>query len=249
MSDLLRGVDPRLPNEKSIGSAVAPFIRDDMALYITEDGWTFSYLANEGVYIVVTPKRNNGTYLQYVYNISVDGWGTYAHTQMRCVVTWRGKTFFADEGGRVLAMDVNKDNVLLNPEVQARSNASNGDLIDFSLLTSFNSLGAPARYKRGKMVRADFLSQSQPQYTTKFNYDYNTAIANAVIAPPISDASVWDVAIWDQAVWESGSLVNWDKIGGTWGTGRYMAVALRGKGLTGTILASMDIFFDGGGGL
>lgn len=146
-------------------------------------------------------------------------------------------------------MDVDKDNVLLTPQVQPRARIPNGQEIEFSLLTSFNSLGFPAKFKRGKMIRADFLGATKPTYTTKFKYDYDTSRIVGVVVPPSQDASIWDLAIWDQSVWESGDLVNWDSISGSWGTGRYLAVAIKGKGLTGTILASLDIFFDSGGGL
>lgn len=245
MSDLLRGVDPRLPNEDSIGSKIAEFIRTDMVQYRNEDGWDIKYLATEGIIIIVTPKRLDGTYLQYVYQGDISGWGLWRGLAITTIDVWEDKVYFGTEDGRVMAMDVSKDGILLDPP----PNTINGQNIQFSMLTSYQDYGTPGIFKRGKIIRPNFISRSDVAFNVQFRYDYDVSELELSAISPDKPFSQWDVSKWDAAIWSDNSLSLFGRTVGASGVGRYMAIAIRGSGITGTRLISMDAFWDIGGGL
>jgi hypothetical protein len=244
MSDLLRGVDPRLPNQDSIGSKVAPLIRQDMRQYINDNGWDIEVINEIGSFVITAPQRITGEYIQYVYNLSVDGWGLWRGLAMNCAQTWHNVTYFGTKDGKIYAMDSLKDNVLLNPTQEI-----NGEDIEFSMLTSYQHLGSPAEYKIGMMIRPDFLADVAPSVNVKFQYNYN--ILESILPPSAAGQSTsgWDLSIWDNAIWSAGVKLNFDKVFGGSGIGRYLAVAIRGYALGGTGLSSIDIFWNKGGSL
>jgi hypothetical protein len=139
-------------------------------------------------------------------------------------------------------MDVSRDNVLIDPP----PNTLNGSAIEFSMLHSYSTLGDPTVKKRGKLIRPDFLSTSDISYTAKFSYDFDIGEINDPSSHPNLGDADWDISLWDQAFWESGELLHFDRITGGSGIGRYVSVAIRGRALSGTILASTDICWDKG---
>ncbi len=242
MSDLLRGVDPRYSDAQVMGGKIASIIRTDMRQYRSDNGWDIKHLQSEGVVIITSPVRLNGEYLQYVYNISVGGWGMWRGLPITSIETWENFVYFGTADNRVCVMDVTKDNVLINPP----PDTLNGNLIEFSMLHSFTALGDPTIQKRGKLIRPDFLSTANLGYSTKFTYDFAIAeIPNNSVTPGVGDA-LWDISLWDEAIWGAGELLHFDRITGGTGIGRYVSVAIRGESLAGTILASTDICWDKG---
>lgn len=246
MSDLLRGVDPRIGDQDSIGAKITAFIRDDMKQYRNDDGWDIKFLQTSGVIIVTTPKRLDGTTIQYVYQGDVGGWGIWRDLAMTCVDVWEDKVYFGTEDGRIMVMDVTRDNVLITPPPE---NKFNGNDIAFSFLSSYQDFDSPAQFKRGKLIRPNFISRSDVGFNTKFLYNYDVSeLATSAIAP-LKGQALWDIALWDNAIWDDSSLQLFDRVVGASGIGRYLAVAIRGAGISGTRLASIDVFWDTGGGL
>lgn len=242
MSDLLRGVDPRLISGDSLGAKIAPLIRNDMRTLRDNLGWDIRYLQVEGVIIVTTPQRINGEFLQYVYNVSVDGWGVWRGPPIRCADVWNGVVYFGTEDGKVMAMDVDRDNVLLDPI----PGEINGDLIEFSILHNYLDLDEPSVFKRGKFIRPDILSRQQPSFNAKFLYDYSVAEIPDVPLPPESEAAVWDISFWDQGVWQTDENINYGRVIGGEGIGRYISVAIKGHSVSRASLVSTDVTWDKG---
>ena len=245
MSDLLRGVDPRMPNAESMGSKISDFIRKDMNTYRNDNGWDIIYLPTVGAISVITPKRLDGTHIQYIHTNDVGGWGMWRDLPMTCVGEWDDKVYFGTEDGRVMAMDVSKDNILLDPP----EGSINGSEVKFSTLMNYQDFGTPAMFKRGKIIRPNFVSQGEVAFNTKFLYDYDVSELLTAPIPAEQTFAQWDISLWDVAVWNSGELQIFSKPVGGSGLGRYVSVAIKGSGVTGTRLASIDVFWDIGGGL
>jgi hypothetical protein len=242
MSDLLRGVDQRFSDAEVMGAKIASIIRREMRQYRSDNGWDIKYLQSEGVLMVTSPIRLDGQYIQYVYNISVGGWGIWRGVPITAIDTWENFVYFGTADNRIMVMDVSKDNLLIDPP----EGEVNGKLIEFSMLHSYTTFGDPTVNKRGKLIRPDFLSTADVSYATKFSYDFDiTEIAPNNVSGGVGDG-VWDISLWDQAIWNAGGLLHFDRITGGTGMGRYISVAIRGEALAGTILASTDVCWDKG---
>lgn len=247
LSDLLRGVDPRVNEDQdTIGAKISSIIRTDMVQYRASEGWDIKYLPAEGSLIITSPQKISGVWLQYVYNLTVGGWGFWRDAPVASIDTWRGVTYFGTKDGRVCAMDVSKDEVLLDPPPE---NEFNGVPIKFSLLTSYGNYDAPSKFKVGQTIRPDFLAKGDVSFDAKFLYDYDISAQQYGGDAGSSGATLWDVGVWDVGVWADDQLSNFNRMGGGSGIGRYVAIAITGTALSDTVLASMDITWTVGGNL
>jgi hypothetical protein len=59
--------------------------------------------------------------------------------------------------------------------------------------------------------------------------------------------SLFDAALWDSAIWSSGVAVNSNRLIGSGGLGRAIAIACRGECLDETRLVSFDVMWTSGG--
>ncbi len=241
MSDLLQGVDPRGNEDDSIGARISPAIRRDMQLYRDFDGWDIKFLQKNGILIVTTPVRDDGTYIQYVYNHSIRAWGLWRGLPILSIDSWNDEIYFGSIDSKVYSMDADKDNILIIPEDEI-----NGLPIEFSMLHNYSDLDDPSTYKRGKLIRPDFLAPVNPSYIAKFFYNYEVGEIGVIPFSDTFNIALWDDAVWDKDVWATTDLLNFDRIIGGSGMGRYVSVAVKGEGLAGTSLISVDITWDTG---
>ena len=246
LSDLLRGVDPRVSDTRndSIGNKIASILRTDMRQYGESEGWGVAYIPQDGAVIVTTPKRTGNVCLQYVYNISVQGWGFWREVPISALDSWKGVTYFGTADGRVCAMDAIKDNIQITPPV---GNEFNGLDINFSILTAYSTLGAPSVFKQGQLIRPDFLVKGSIDFQSKFMYDYDSLESNFAGLGQPSPEGIWDTGLWDTAVWTGSTLEDRNSVSGGAGIGRFVAVAIQGTAPSDTILASIDISWTTGG--
>ncbi|MBG7616976.1 MAG: hypothetical protein IZT57_01200 [Chloroflexi bacterium] len=244
MSDLLRGVDPRLPDAQSISAKIAPFLREETDS-LESNGWSVVNLPNAGVTAIVTPTRPNGQDIEYIYNLAVDGWGLWRDVPINCIDSYGQYPYVGTADGRVLVMDVVKDNVLLNPVI----GTENGVNIQFSLMFSYSDLGAGGLFKRGMMARPDFISKGGVAVEAKFFYDYDTGEILTTAGDAKTVGYQWDVSNWDDSFWNSSILSSTYTTQGASGMGRSLSLALKGNCLGDTIFASVDVFYNIGGGL
>jgi len=119
--------------------------------------------------------------------------------------------------------------------------------VKFSILTTYQGLNEPALVKRAALVRPDFVAASEPAYTVSARYDYDLNEAFLKAISPDTTQATWDVALWDNAIWATGSLVGYSGTKGTWGAGRYVAVAMVGESRDDTRFVGWDLNFTGGG--
>lgn len=240
MSSLLSGAVSSDPYANQIGHKVARLLRADLAEYGEQHGWGINFVTNLGALVVSTPKRSDGFYRQYVYNISTQGWGLWKGVPMHCGDTWRGALMLGTDEGRVLRQDADADNQLLAGGL--------GKSIEFFILTSYSYLGAPAVFKRPKFVRPNFVSQTEPDYAVKayFDYDVDDIMDVPAVQAP-TGVNWWDIGVWDEALWSYAASTPYFNTLGVGGIGRAIAIGVAGSAVTQTDLISIDVMYDAGG--
>lgn len=193
--------------------------------------------------MISSPTQAGERPIQYFYNYTVDGWGLMRDLAMLSFGSWRDAVVFGDADGRVLYMDKEVDNVMITPP----SVDVNGEAIEFSLLSSYSALGAPALFKNIKYIRPDFIAVQAPTFFTAARYDYSTLEAGSPLATPAAKIAIWDVDNWDAAVWGPSGAEGWGNAYGSFGIGRYAGIALRGFAYTRITFVGFDIHFTAGG--
>jgi hypothetical protein len=249
MGDLLKGVDTASMQADSDGTSmaykIAGLIRDKMKSDINERGWDVTIIPTEGGILISTPTTNNLAPIQYYYNIATQGWCLWRDVPMTCFTEYKESVYFGTADGRIMRMDVDTDNYLIDPP----DPLNNGDDIEFSILTAYSSNGVDGIYKRTKLIRADFLSSLPPVYSSQARYDYDIAegLNFQLDEQNLFGIGVWDQSVWDGAVWGSDTGTNFAFVGGAWGYGRYIAIATKGSSRSNTRLVGWDLVFDIGG--
>jgi hypothetical protein len=241
MSDLTSGAEPEDPNRSQLGGKIGRLLTDDMQNLIGQRGWAIKFFAYEGMFIISTPLRSDGTYRQYVMNTTTYGWGLWRDIPFVCSEAFKGDLLIGDPNGRVLRMDSDSDNI------PAAGGA--GEDIKWFILTSFTTGGAPALNKRVKFIRPNFsVTESAPSTNVYALYNYYTVEpAMPITGPGSISGDVWDTAKWDEAVWSSTQTLPFNRIDGAWGIGTVFAVATTGRSRGQTLLASWDVSWDVGG--
>ena len=249
MNDLLQGVDSNALQADLDGTTVAAkiagLIRDKMKAGINVAGWDVSMIPSQGGMLIQIPTIGSAAPIQYYYNFSTQGWGIWRGVPMTCFEEYEDSVFFGTLDGRVCRMDVNVDNLQLTEPNPLDA----GDSIEFSILTSFSSMGQDGIFKRVKLIRPDFVAQKEPQHSSvsRFDFDVSEAIDFQLYDPVKYAVGVWDSGNWDAAVWGSTEGLTFPTIGGAWGTGRYVAIATKGTSRGSTRLVGWDVIFDAGG--
>ena len=241
MSSLMRGATLSDPTANVVGHKIARLLRADLEIYGDLKGWTIRFVPTIGSIVITMPKRYDGRYRQYVFNISTQSWGLWRDVPILSCDSWQGELMIGDTADRVLRMDVARDNVKLSGDL--------GDAVEFFMLTSYSHLGAPAQYKRSKFVRVNFVAETTPEFSVSVHYDYRTDVPDETTAHPPYEpgAGVWDDGLWGDALWSSGNMVPYNEILGSNGIGRAAAVALWGEANTQTDMVSLEIMWDTGG--
>lgn len=249
MNDLLKGVDTNAllaaMDGTTISAKIAAAIRSDMKAKRDLRGWGVSMVPTEGGLLLETPTVGSEAPIQYYYNIATQGWGIWRGVPMECFTQFKDSVFFGTADGKVMRMDVSVDNQLINPV----SPAVNGDSIDFSVLTSYRALGSAGVYKRVKFIRPDFLSNEAPLHSSQARYDFNLdeGVDFQLQTSSNITAGLWDLGRWDENVWGSDNSRTFPTLTGSWGSGRYIAIATKGTTRYRTRLLGWDVIYDTGG--
>jgi hypothetical protein len=161
---------------------------------------------------------------------------------MTCFDSYQGFLVFGDADNRVLYMDTNTDNIQITPPV----GRPNGDGIRFSVLTGYHGIDADASYKQVKLIRPDFIAKSEPSFKCQARYDYDLSEITPGSAA-VEVGSEWDAGDWDAALWGSNNFEGFTGLQGTWGTGRYIAIAMAGESRSDTRFVGWDLTYTIGG--
>jgi len=240
MSDLLHGANPSDPFRNLIGYKIARLLRRDMAAYQDNNGWKMQFNTSAGALLITVPQLSDDTYRQYYYNLSTGGWGLWKDVPMVASDIWEGKVMFGTTDGNVYRMDVAADNLSLDGLSRTR--------INWYVLTSYQSLGSTAQFKRVSIVRPNFITSETPAFTIEVYYDYLSNIPLPTTDEPSAPlGDVWDTGTWDNAVWSATDSVPFSKPVGGSGIGRSVAISMAGASFNDTFLASWDVLWDAGG--
>ena len=102
------------------------------------------------------------------------------------------------------------------------------------------------------LVRPNFIAREPPLYNVQILYNYSLAELLPPAGNPVATGFLWEptassVSLWDEAIWGSGQVFPTNVLGGSWGVGRSMAIAIKGKSTEETILLSWDVMWNDGG--
>lgn len=248
MNDLLQGAGFTRNNLSSDASASAPvtaLLRDEMKKTIDDYGWAVRSIPSEGAMLVSTPKKESQRYIQLYFNVVMRGWGLWRDVPVEAFDSWNNYVVIGTADNRVMLMDITVDDATITPPEEG----TNGEPIEFSILTSFQNLGQDTLFKHASLVRPDFLSEAEPTYNIQVKYDYNITEPQIATAPPFLGGDVWDVGLWDEALWSTTEQENFSDVRGGWDYGRYVAIAMIGKARNKTRLIGWDVVYTVGGPL
>ena len=241
MSQLLNGADSADPNTY-VTRKISPYVRQVMDETIKEFGWHIHVHPKQSILYLNSPPRFSKPQLAFTLYLGNMSWSIVRGLNKSHTANWQGEVYWTDLNRNKLYVQAgNVDGVYLDPEVDGQPEA-----IDWDMLTSYQDLGEPARFKRCQYVRPMFIGQGLPAFQVEAYYDYeiDEQYGYPVIGP--SNHSTWGTAVWDVDVW-AGGLQTSDNPRGTTGMGRYVAVNIRGRSSTAVTLAAFDIIYDYGG--
>lgn len=247
MNELLQGVDSSVLRKDQIQGNVTGkitgILRERLENTKGDFGWAVRVIPAEGGILISSPRVQSGDFIQFYYNFSTNAWGIWRGVPIEAFEIWKSDVVFGSPLGNIYIMDVFVDNVLITPPVDV----ANGVPIEFSLLTSYLPLTQEGVYKRVKLIRPDFLARSKPEFSVLARYDYDLTEAILSITEPTENDGIWDISLWDIAIWGASDSQAFNNILGTWGTGRYIAIAMVGKTRDFTRLIGWDVVLDTGG--
>jgi len=233
MSKVISGIGAE-SNEAYLSRKLYRFIREEMAESKSKLGWNIVQHPRLGYLMICVPPKNGSSNVQFVMSGTTGAWTIYKGVPMNCVGEHLGELYFGtkfDDGRSVFKMTGNVDAALP---------------IVWSLLTSYQGLQDPTKFKRVQFIRPIFIGALIPVYDIQARYDFD--ITSIIGSPTLQDAGlgIWDAGQWDSALW-GGEWITESKAYGGAGLGRYIAVALRGSSVVPTTLISMDLMVDVGG--
>ena len=103
--------------EGGIASNIAGILRASMTETLRLRGWSINAIPSEGGLLISSPIQGSQAPIQFYYNVATRGWGFWRGVPMRCFESWEDAVMFGSADNRVFRMDVNIDNVLIDPPV------------------------------------------------------------------------------------------------------------------------------------
>lgn len=236
LSLLVSGGDQQLGQYAT--AKVANLVSLYAQLYGTARGWALRLHPQDNTLLALVPISETAATNQLAMSLASKSWGLYADLPIFSAEAWGGKLYFGTIDGRVCTNEGYVDGVLLaTPTIYTP--------IQWSLLTGFTSMGN-GRKKRVQLIRPCILAQSSaPSVSAAARYDFDTS----GLAPLSIDGTTpggWDSGTWDTAVW-GGDFSASLPVKGSSGCGSHIAIALRGKAVSRTILTGIDVTYDQGG--
>ncbi len=241
ISQLLNGSSTNDPNTY-LTAKISPFIRQVMTEFREELGWQVVVHPEDAQLHIDTPQdtaRANVSFVQYFGN---QAWSMERGLDKSHTVNWRGKTYFTlGDRNSIVIKRGEKDSVWIDPVVDGPPAP-----IEWSILTSYQNMGEPARFKRCQYIRPQFITDALPSFSVAARYDFDIREEGAAPPLPVLQNGIWDITNWDASIW-GGTLERVDNVSGARGMGRNIAIAMRGTSVSRTILVAFDVIADSGG--
>jgi hypothetical protein len=202
-------------------------------------GWEINMHPTDNLLYITVPASPYKVQEVLAMSMASKGWSRLVGLPMTTMETWRGKLYFGTADSRVCVNEGYVDGDTLDHSTYWS--------IDFSLLTSFQTLGTPLK-KRVHMARPLFMTDgTAPGYTIESRWDFDLSDVAAVpVIADLVETSLWDRGTWDQSKWDDGK----DTAGryyGAAGMGTYVAIVLHGTARTNTTFVGFDVVLDQGG--
>jgi hypothetical protein len=241
MSQIVQGIRDtnQVYETRKIASSMRDLIRD----YGHNRGWSVTYHPRYATVIVNLPFiAALERYDQYNYNLTQQSWAVQTGIPALHWGSFQGAEYIGTADGRVLEWIGAIDTIPESPG----STKYIQNPISWYVLTAFNDMGAPGRWKRISMIRPYFVATSVPNYQVNARYDFDVTIPNVVSNAPAGVGALWDSAVWDRSRWGGGFITTMPPIGAT-GMGHFVAVELSGRSNFAMSLVGFDLIGDAGG--
>ena len=241
MSALLNGSSINDP-EVYITHKISRYVRIVMDTSFNNSGWQVYTQDKKGFLSVTTPINPPANQVSFSMYLGTNGWGIQRGLPRGHSTNWQGETYFCDNTTNKLFIDAGDvDGVFIDPDTDGQPQS-----IDWSALSSFQTLGEPARYKRCQYIRPMFVAGGTPSFKVKAAYDFDIAEIAAFPVIGGNPSALWDASNWNSALW-GGGINSSDNPRGANGLGRHIAINIRGRSSEPTVLISYDITYDFGG--
>lgn len=196
--------------EKSLSSAVVDEYRKMVKGYSSDFGWQLISLPKASMALVNIPNAgDNGTAIQFAYNVSTKAWGRFLGLDANCWELFNGNIYFGTAAGAVYRAE--------------NGGSDNGSLITARCLPAFSHLGSPGRTKHVKMIEPLLSTDlSTYQFGTGCVVNFQTPGSYGGSSPGAAGIFTWDVSVWDGTdVW--GGISIFDSWSGADGIGYVIA--------------------------
>jgi hypothetical protein len=226
---------------------ISPYLRRRTNESIQDPGWQVMVAPQGGSLYVNTPEILGEAQENFAFYFGTQGWGIIRDVPMLHIANWRGDQYFTKPGINKLWVSTGSDTadaVHLDPDADGVS-----QVIEFSMLTSFNPLGTPAVYKRCQYIRPIWIGKGIPVFNVQARYDFDVSeVLTTPALQGVSQSGLWDASTstWDLAIW-GGAIHQSDNPRGANGLGRHVAVAIRGRTADFSTLVAFDVISDSGG--
>lgn len=229
--------DERLYETRDISNEFSQLVSQ----YGTLNGWALQVHPTDNALLILVPQADGSETIQLAMSIATRGWFRYRDLPILSAAVFEGGLHFGTADGRVCVNTGYVDEVLL-------SDPNTYTAVDWSLLTAFRDLGN-GRRKQMKLIRPTIISLStQPAVSVEARYNYDMTEPDAPALNPSAAGEGWDVGVWDTAVW-GGAYNTSRNAWGASGMGVDVAVAIRGKAVSRTVLVKIDVGYIQGGEL
>lgn len=204
----------------------------------SKHGWSIKLHPEDNALMITVPTDDGAETQQLVQAQATKGWSRYSDLPIYSSDVWNGKMYFGDTDGAIYINDGYVDNVLL-------ASSSSYEDITFDIITAFANFGSGLQ-KQGQEVRTHWLCDGGTvQYKIEGRYNFDMSLA-ATPDASANSGSVWDTAVWDTATWQ-GDYAPLSSVRGIAGMGTHVALAVKGKARSRTVLVGFDLSFTLGG--
>jgi hypothetical protein len=204
----------------------------------TLPGWALAVHPTDNALLVTVPTLAGQATAQLVMSFAGRRpWGQYRGLPMLSAASWSRELYFGTTDGRVCVQRGHVDGVQL-------ADASAFEPVEFSLLTAYRGDG---RNRQVQMLRPIILSETpSPAVEARARYDFELTEAALPDGAGGGGDGTWDASTWDASVWGGEYTVDSHLVGAS-GMGRKVAIALRGRALSRTVVVGFDVLFTEGG--
>ncbi len=243
LSNLLNGAGIETP-DTYISAKISPYIRAVMDRVRKQFGWHIHIHPKQSLLYINSPKLIDRSQVAFTMYFGTRAWGTIRDLTKSHTANWQGEVYWTDNvRNKIFIQRGNVDGVYLDQEIDGLPEA-----IDWSVLTAYSTMGAPAQYKRVQYIRPMFVANADPSFNVNARFDFDITETDSPPSFTGGSSALWDslTALWDTSTW-GGSIKASDNPRGATGIGRNVAISLRGRTGEATVLVAFDVTYDLGG--